>query len=103
VNLRLRGIADNKHMEIGNEAGGWADGHHRLSVTPRSFSTDIAKLDQAFREASLVLMPSRAEGFGLAGLEAIARGTPTLVSESSGTSLPRKSPRYPSLDEVHVA
>jgi glycosyltransferase involved in cell wall biosynthesis len=84
VNLRLRGIANNKHTEIRNKVRGWADGHDRLSVTPRSFSTDITKLDQDFREASLVLMPSRAEGFGLAGLEAIARGIPTLVSENSG-------------------
>jgi len=31
-----------------------------------------------------VLMPSRTEGFGLVGLEAILAGTPVLVSEQSG-------------------
>jgi glycosyltransferase involved in cell wall biosynthesis len=36
------------------------------------------------RSASLVLMPSRTEGFGLAGLEAINAGVPTLVSSTSG-------------------
>ncbi len=34
--------------------------------------------------ASLVLMPSRAEAFGLVGLEAIAAGVPVLVSGRSG-------------------
>ncbi|MBA3548505.1 MAG: glycosyltransferase [Nannocystis sp.] len=34
--------------------------------------------------SSLVLMPSRSEGFGLVGLEAIAAGTPVLVSDQSG-------------------
>ena len=36
------------------------------------------------REASLVLMPSKKEGFGLVGLEAIACGVPTLLSAQSG-------------------
>jgi glycosyltransferase involved in cell wall biosynthesis len=34
--------------------------------------------------ASLVLMPSRAESFGLVGAEAVAAGTPVLVSDRSG-------------------
>ena len=35
-------------------------------------------------EVDLVLMPSRTEGFGLTGLEALSAGLPVLVSENSG-------------------
>jgi glycosyltransferase involved in cell wall biosynthesis len=36
------------------------------------------------QSSSLVLMPSRREGFGLVGLEAIVSGTPVLLSNQSG-------------------
>ena len=36
------------------------------------------------RSSSLVLMPSRSEGSGLVGLEAIVSGTPVLLSSQSG-------------------
>jgi glycosyltransferase involved in cell wall biosynthesis len=32
----------------------------------------------------MVIMPSRVEGFGLVGLEAITMGVPTLISKASG-------------------
>ena len=37
-----------------------------------------------FSGVDLVLMPSRTEGFGLIGLEALSAGLPVLVSENSG-------------------
>lgn len=37
-----------------------------------------------FREADLAIMPSRTEGFGMAGLEALSAGLPILVSGNSG-------------------
>ena len=37
-----------------------------------------------FQEVDLVVMPSRTEGFGLAGLEALSAGLPVLVSHNSG-------------------
>ena len=37
-----------------------------------------------FCEVDLVLMPSRTEGFGLIGLEAMSAGLPVLVSKNSG-------------------
>ena len=37
--------------------------------------------------SSLVLMPSRVEGFGLAGLEAITSGTPVRISGASGLGM----------------
>jgi glycosyltransferase involved in cell wall biosynthesis len=41
-------------------------------------------VDADLRQASVLLMPSRGEGFGLVGLEAISVGTPVLVSSRSG-------------------
>ena len=37
-----------------------------------------------FQEVDLVVMPSRTEGFGLAGLEALSAGLPVLVTRNSG-------------------
>ncbi|XP_068721351.1 D-inositol 3-phosphate glycosyltransferase-like [Montipora capricornis] len=41
-------------------------------------------LKQQFSEVDVAIMPSRAEGFGLAPLEAISAGLPILVCENSG-------------------
>ena len=42
------------------------------------------QLAQEFYGADLVIMPSRAEGFGLTALEALSAGLPVLVSRNSG-------------------
>ena len=42
------------------------------------------QLAAQFCEADLAIMPSRSEGFGLAGLEALSAGMPVLVSGNSG-------------------
>lgn len=55
-----------------------------LSVLVRPYTVEAERLEADLRRASLVLMPSRTEGFGLVGLEAILAGTPVLVSEQSG-------------------
>jgi glycosyltransferase involved in cell wall biosynthesis len=55
-----------------------------VGVVVRNFSVDMNRLDGELRSASLALMPSRAEGFGLFGAEAIMAGTPTLISAESG-------------------
>ncbi|XP_074621209.1 uncharacterized protein LOC141879796 isoform X12 [Acropora palmata] len=41
-------------------------------------------LKQLFCEVDLVLMPSRTEGFGLTGLEALSAGLPVIISKNSG-------------------
>ena len=41
-------------------------------------------LKRLFQEVDLVLMPSRVEGFGLTGLEALSAGLPVLASKNSG-------------------
>ncbi|WP_217207014.1 glycosyltransferase family 4 protein [Streptomyces sp. AC550_RSS872] len=55
-----------------------------VKVLPRNFTDDLAAIRDDLRTSSLVLMPSRVEGFGLAGLEAITSGTPVLISGASG-------------------
>lgn len=42
------------------------------------------ELDQLYREADLFVLPSVSEPFGLTALEAIAQGTPVLLSKQSG-------------------
>ncbi|XP_020622649.1 uncharacterized protein LOC110060237 [Orbicella faveolata] len=42
------------------------------------------EMKKMFREADLIVMPSRSEGFGLVALEAISAGVPVLVSSESG-------------------
>lgn len=58
----------------------------RLQVVVRAFTSDEETLDHDVGTASLVLMPSRREGFGLVALEAIVAGAPVLVSSRSGVA-----------------
>ncbi|XP_078664107.1 uncharacterized protein LOC144907176 [Branchiostoma floridae x Branchiostoma belcheri] len=53
----------------------------QITFLPYGTQKDICK---EMMQAHLVLMPSRAEPFGLVGLEAIAAGVPVLVSSNSG-------------------
>ncbi len=53
-------------------------------LTVRSFLQSREDLKRLFCEVDLVLMPSRTEGFGLTGLEALSAGLPVLVSKNSG-------------------
>ena len=46
--------------------------------------TEREALKRLFCEVDLVLMPSRTEGFGLTGLEALSAGLPVIVSRNSG-------------------
>ena len=50
----------------------------------RPYTIDEAIVYGDIMESSVVLMPSRSEGFGLVGLEAISVGVPVLVSKRSG-------------------
>ncbi len=58
-----------------------------LRVVVRAYTTDHGQLAGEHGGASLVLMPSRSEGFGLAGVDAIVAGVPVLVSSRSGLAL----------------
>jgi glycosyltransferase involved in cell wall biosynthesis len=64
---------------------GWqaADLEHRLRQVPTAVwlqDVDDARLRELYRAAIAVVIPSRAEGFGLPALEAMAAGTPVLSS-----------------------
>ena len=50
----------------------------------REFVQDRESLKRLFQEVDLVVKPSRTEGFGLTGLEALSAGLPVLVSHNSG-------------------
>ncbi|MBM2615739.1 tetratricopeptide repeat protein [Actinoplanes sp. LDG1-06] len=58
-----------------------------LNVVVRPYTAHVERLSADLRRASLVLMPSRAEGFGLVGVEAITAGTPALISSTSGLGM----------------
>jgi glycosyltransferase involved in cell wall biosynthesis len=73
-----RGTTDEIRKKVQNLAG------KNLKVVVREYSSDLMVIEHDIRSASLVLMPSRFEGFGLVGLEAIVSGTPVLLSENSG-------------------
>ena len=59
-------------------------GHRSANVTVRAYSAEASVIRDDLRRASLLLMPSLVEGYGLVGHEAIATGTPALVSSRSG-------------------
>ncbi|XP_078701600.1 uncharacterized protein LOC144927770 [Branchiostoma floridae x Branchiostoma belcheri] len=56
-------------------------GNIKPTLLPCGTQEEVAK---DMQQAHLVLMPSRAEPFGLIGLEAIAAGIPVLISDKSG-------------------
>jgi glycosyltransferase involved in cell wall biosynthesis len=55
-------------------------------VDVRPFTDDTEQIAVDLRQAALCVMPSRVEGLGLVALEAIAAGTPVLVSQKSGVA-----------------
>ena len=76
------GAPDGKHEEIANRLIRCGVPASRLRV--RGFVQDRESLKRLFQEVDLVVMPSRTEGFGLTGLEAMSASLPVLVSRNSG-------------------
>ncbi|XP_066305204.1 uncharacterized protein [Branchiostoma lanceolatum] len=82
LRLRVRGIDENDFKEskrILEEK--LRSGRVKPTLLPYGTQEDIRR---DMENCHLVLMPSRAEPFGLVGLEAIAAGVPVLISEHSG-------------------
>eukprot|EP00058_Branchiostoma_floridae_P016444 XP_002601932.1 hypothetical protein BRAFLDRAFT_86416 [Branchiostoma floridae] len=82
LRLRVRGIDENdfkKSKRILKEK--LRSGRVKPTLLPYGTQEEIRRDMEA---CHLVLMPSRAEPFGLVGLEAIAAGVPVLISEHSG-------------------
>ncbi|XP_078620308.1 uncharacterized protein LOC144887166 [Branchiostoma floridae x Branchiostoma japonicum] len=80
---RARGIAKEDFQESRDIIQANAGDIH---FTPLEYGTQ-KELVKDMERASVVLMPSRAEPFGLVGLEAIAAGVPVLVSHKSGLAM----------------
>ncbi|XP_019630675.1 PREDICTED: uncharacterized protein LOC109474755 [Branchiostoma belcheri] len=82
VRLRVRGI-DEDDWEASKRIleENLHSGKIKPTLLPCGTQEDIA---EDMKQAHLVLMPSRAEPFGLIGLEAIAAGIPVLISDKSG-------------------
>jgi glycosyltransferase involved in cell wall biosynthesis len=59
-------------------------GNTELDIIVQEYTADTESLRLDLLRASLVLMPSRSEGFGLSALEAISADVPVLVSRKSG-------------------
>jgi glycosyltransferase involved in cell wall biosynthesis/tetratricopeptide (TPR) repeat protein len=55
-----------------------------LNVRVKEYTPQLERITEDIQRSSVVLMPSRREGFGLVGLEAISEGIPILVSAKSG-------------------
>ena len=82
AHLIFVGVQARKQQETANRFLGFGIPRHRLRV--KSYVNSREHLRQLFCEVDLVLMPSRAEGFGLIGLEALSAGLPMIISKKSG-------------------
>ena len=80
--LYFVGAPHGKHDEIAKYFVDLGIPKHRQRV--RSYLESREDLKKLFCEVDLVLMPSRTEGFGLTGLEALSAGLPVIVSKNSG-------------------
>jgi glycosyltransferase involved in cell wall biosynthesis len=86
VELLVRGAPAGRAASLRKKLQRWAR-NSALHIVVRPYSTDQAALSRELHSASLVLMPSRFEGFGLAGVEAITAGVPLLTTSRSGLAL----------------
>ena len=80
--LYFVGAPVGKHEEIAKRFVDLGIPANRLKV--RGYVDSREELKKLFCEVDLVLMPSRTEGFGLTGLEALSAGLPVIVSKNSG-------------------
>ncbi|MFD1660588.1 CATRA conflict system CASPASE/TPR repeat-associated protein [Streptomyces caeni] len=92
--LLVRGVPDDESEALAAQVEKWV-GNSAVDVIPRRYSADPRRIKNDLARASLVLMPSRAEAFGLAGAEAIASGVPVLVSGRSGLGMLLRAQQSP--------
>ena len=82
TNLVFVGAPDGKHEVIANLFIELGLPEKRLTV--RRYVNSREELKQQLCEVDMVIMPSRAEGFGLTGLEPLSAGLLVIVSKNSG-------------------
>ena len=85
VELLLRGVSEGGYDAVWDAVAPLVS--PAVRVVSRGFSTDAEQLADDLWQSTLVVMPSRAEGFGLVGQEAIMAGTPVLISARSGLGI----------------
>ena len=90
--LYFVGVAHGKHEEIAKRFVDLGIPANRLKV--KGYVESREDLKRLFCEVDLVLMPSRTEGFGLTGLEALSAGLPVIASKNSGFGEALGSVRY---------
>ncbi|MGX1916066.1 CATRA conflict system CASPASE/TPR repeat-associated protein [Streptomyces phaeochromogenes] len=81
--LTVRGAKDGRSGELFTQVTEWVDAP-AVDVNVLPYAPDPRQIAQDVAGSALVLMPSRAEAFGLVGLEAVTAGVPVLVSSRSG-------------------
>ncbi|XP_078681640.1 uncharacterized protein LOC144916387 [Branchiostoma floridae x Branchiostoma belcheri] len=82
IKLRIRGVSKEEYQaSMGILQTSINSGKLIPTLLPHGTQEDICR---DMQQAHLVLMPSRAEPFGLVGLEAMAAGVPVLISDKSG-------------------
>ena len=82
THLVFVGAREGKHQEVAARLLDCGIPTNRLKV--RGYVNSRESLKRLFCEVDLAVMPSRTEGFGLTGLEALSAGLPVLVSKNSG-------------------
>ena len=82
THLVFVGAPSGKHEEAAERLLECGIPANRLKV--RGYVNSRESFKRLFCEVDLALMPSRTEGFGLTGLEALSAGLPVLVSKNSG-------------------
>ncbi len=80
--LVIRGVPDSAADDVKRQLDEILE--ERVTYVLRPFSQSEDQVLQDLREARVLLMPSRHEGFGLSAWEAIASGVPSLISAESG-------------------
>ncbi|MEQ0562459.1 glycosyltransferase [Amycolatopsis sp. NEAU-NG30] len=83
VELVVRGAPPGEAEQLRKQILEWSE-LPSLDVVVRPYATGQDTMTADLKTSTLVLMPSRREGFGLIGLEAAAAGVPVLISGSSG-------------------
>ncbi|KAI8513108.1 hypothetical protein Bbelb_097470 [Branchiostoma belcheri] len=82
IKLRIRGVSKEEYQaSMGILQTSINSGKLIPTLLPHGTQEDVCR---DMQQAHLVLMPSRAEPFGLVGLEAMAAGVPVLISDQSG-------------------
>jgi glycosyltransferase involved in cell wall biosynthesis len=72
----------------------------KINVLPPCTKTELRK---HYQSHDLLILPSLGDSFGFVAMEAMACGTPVVVSENCGAPVPNPSWRVPVMDSAAIA